>query len=142
MVAYNIRYLDKNNIRLHQEAIYMRGVSGAKQSATALSPLNTESIEIRDVLNNIVAKKQKGKWVDLDKKSIVRHSFDVCYLNANRELIHKESEVETRGLHAMKIASVKIAPEETAYIEIRATGTDTVLATRRGNLWIASETYF
>ena len=65
MVAYNIRYLDKNNIRLHQEGIYMKGVSGAKQSATALSPLNTESIEIRDILNNIVAKTQKGKWVNL-----------------------------------------------------------------------------
>ena len=142
MAAFNIRHLDKNNVILHQETIFMKGVTAAKLSATALSPHNTESIEIRDLLGNVLAKKQKGKWVNLDKKKIDSPSFDVRYLNTNRELIHQDSAVEASTLNAIKKISVEIEPEDTAYIEIRTSGTDTVLATKRGNRWIASETYF
>ena len=132
MAAFTIRHMDQNKKILREETVFMKGISAAKLSATALSPLETESIEIRDLTDNIVAKKQEGIWVHLgSQKKTGRHAFDVRYLNVNREVIHQETAIVANTLHTMKIIAMNSAPEEMAYIEIRVGGTDTVLATRR-----------
>ncbi|PSU67892.1 hypothetical protein C9J20_19490 [Photobacterium phosphoreum] len=63
MSAFNITY-HLNDTQLHKECVFMKSLAYAKQSATAQSPQRHVVIKISDLMDNLLAERQEGKWRD------------------------------------------------------------------------------
>lgn len=63
MSAFNITY-HLNDTQLRKECVFMKTLTSAKQSATAQSPQRHVVIKISDLMDNLLAERQEGKWRD------------------------------------------------------------------------------
>ncbi|WP_413112531.1 hypothetical protein [Thaumasiovibrio sp. DFM-14] len=64
MTTYNIKYINENNNTLRLETVFMRGLKGAKISASSCAPFCTSRIELRDIIGTLLAHKEHGVWVN------------------------------------------------------------------------------
>ncbi|HHB1549376.1 hypothetical protein NB550_00040 [Vibrio parahaemolyticus] len=62
MPAFQIRYINKEDIIQKQETVFMINLTSAKKSATAQSNEHTNVIEIYDLMDRLIAKRTHGKW--------------------------------------------------------------------------------
>lgn len=63
MSAFNITY-HLNDTQLHKECVFMKSLVAAKKSATVQSPQRHVVIKISDLMDNLLAERQEGKWLD------------------------------------------------------------------------------
>ena len=63
MSAFNITY-HLNDTLLHKECVFMKNLVAAKKSATVQSPQRHVVIKISDLMDNLLAERQEGKWRD------------------------------------------------------------------------------
>lgn len=71
MPAYNIRYINQEDTIQKQETIFMINLTSAKKSATIQSNEHTSVIEIRDLMDRVLAKREHGKWKTTSWSSFV-----------------------------------------------------------------------
>lgn len=64
MPAFNIKYINEKNNTLKLETVFMRGLKGAKISASSCAPFCTNRIELRNILGTLLAYKENGIWLN------------------------------------------------------------------------------
>ncbi|WP_083796285.1 hypothetical protein [Vibrio sp. AND4] len=64
MSAFNIKYLNESNTTIKSETVFMKGLRGAKISASSIAPSYTYRIELRDILGRLVAYKENNRWIN------------------------------------------------------------------------------
>ncbi|AVF60475.1 hypothetical protein EIB96_13440 [Vibrio parahaemolyticus] len=67
MPTFNIKYINESNSTLRMETVFMRGLKGAKISASSCAPFCTNRIELRDLIGTLLAHKEGGIWVNAVK---------------------------------------------------------------------------
>ncbi|MEZ9309475.1 hypothetical protein AB4088_22185, partial [Vibrio cyclitrophicus] len=61
---FNIKYINEKNNTLKLETVFMRGLKGAKISASSCAPFCTNRIELRNILGTLLAYKENGIWLN------------------------------------------------------------------------------
>ncbi|MEZ8021315.1 hypothetical protein AB9R81_23535 [Vibrio cyclitrophicus] len=64
MPTFNIKYINEKNNTLKLETVFMRGLKGAKISASSCAPFCTNRIELRNILGTLLAYKENGIWLN------------------------------------------------------------------------------
>ncbi|WP_038177490.1 hypothetical protein [Vibrio pacinii] len=64
MPTFNIKYINEKNNTLRLETVFMRGLKGAKISASSCAPFFTSRIELRDLIGTLLAHKENGVWLN------------------------------------------------------------------------------
>ncbi|MEZ9042857.1 hypothetical protein [Vibrio sp. 10N.247.311.47] len=64
MPTFNIKYINEKNNTLKLETVFMRGLKGAKISASSCAPFSTNRIELRNILGTLLAYKENGIWLN------------------------------------------------------------------------------
>jgi hypothetical protein len=64
MSAYQIQHFDEKDVLLKSETVFMKGLGGAKNSATMTAPLHTVRTVILDLLDRPLLSKESGQWTE------------------------------------------------------------------------------
>lgn len=64
MSAFNIKYISESNKTIKSETVFMKGLRGAKISASSIAPLRTSRIELRDIVGRLLSYKEKNIWTN------------------------------------------------------------------------------
>ncbi|MDP2503943.1 hypothetical protein Q8W42_24985 [Vibrio splendidus] len=64
MPTFNIKHINEKNNTLKLETVFMRGLKGAKISASSCAPFCTNRIELRNILGTLLAYKENGIWLN------------------------------------------------------------------------------